>query len=172
MSTLKNVRHEKFALAVAQGNMTGARAYLAAGYEATEGAAAVGATRLLKDAKIAARVAELQARSAERVQDKEELDRLWVLDRLMKNAKIALGEEKVKVTIKPKGSDETVDLEVTMRDASGANQALNLLGKELGMFVEKSESTVTHKHEDALSDVQAAIERRRAERADGKRAVH
>jgi phage terminase small subunit len=61
MPVLKNAKHERFAQGIAEG-MSGADAYLWAGYASNANAAAVSATRLLKDAKVKARVAELLKR--------------------------------------------------------------------------------------------------------------
>ena len=62
---LANPRHERFAAELAQGR-SATDAYKAAGY-AVEGAAAwASASRLLRDAKVAARVLELQNVAAER----------------------------------------------------------------------------------------------------------
>lgn len=132
---LSNAQWEKFALGVAQGMDIGL-AYEAAGYKAKGNAAQVNGCRLLKRKEISSRIEELQQRRVEVTQAKDALDRQWVIERLMRNARIALGEEKVTLTAKD-GGDKTV----VARDAAAANQALNLLGKELGMFVDRSEST-------------------------------
>ena len=60
MPVLDNAQHEMFAQEIAKGK-TGAQAYAAAGYESSANAAAVSANRLLKNAKIKARVDELLA---------------------------------------------------------------------------------------------------------------
>jgi phage terminase small subunit len=64
------------------------------------------------------------------------LNRAWVLARLMKNVQIAMGEATVKVRVVPKGASEPIEVEVTQRDASAANKALEMLGKtpEVGLF--------------------------------------
>ena len=82
------------------------------------------------------------------------LDRAWVLERLMRNARIAMGEETVKLTLrKPNsrmggedGESATETLEVTDRDAQAANKALELLGKtnELRMWVDQVEHGSTN----------------------------
>jgi phage terminase small subunit len=61
MPILKNAKHERFAQGISEG-MSGADAYIWAGYASNANAAAVSATRLLKDAKIKARIAELLKR--------------------------------------------------------------------------------------------------------------
>src|SRR6185436_17231702 len=94
------------------------------------------AAELLENGKITARIAELRGKAAE----KAVLDRAWVLDRLMRNVRIAMGEERIKVAIRPKSAPDTVvELEITDRDAAAANRALELLGKadEVGLFREQ-----------------------------------
>jgi phage terminase small subunit len=71
-------------------------------------------TRLMKNDEILRRVAELQERAAANVV----ISREWVLEQLVDNAKLA----------KAAG------------DIAPSNQALNLIGKELGMFVERTEN--------------------------------
>lgn len=60
---LKNGKHEKFAQALAKGTAQGP-AYAEAGYKRDDGAA----SRLSKNIKVQARVAELQSRAAEKVE--------------------------------------------------------------------------------------------------------
>lgn len=65
------------------------------------------------------------------------LSRQYVVDGLMRNIRIAMGEELVEVKKTTKGDDgrpKTVTAKITMRDAGAANRALELLGKEIGMF--------------------------------------
>lgn len=85
-------------------------AYANAGYEPSE----PNASRLTRNDKVQERVAELQSRAVENVL----LSREWVLEQLVDNASKA----------KAAG------------DFGPSNQALNLLGKELGMFVDRSEN--------------------------------
>jgi len=65
------------------------------------------------------------------------LRREWVLSRLMRNARVALGEERLKIAKTVKG--EVVEVEVSAVDQSAANRALELLGKELRMFKDQIE---------------------------------
>jgi phage terminase small subunit len=89
------------------------------------------AKALLDNPRIAPRLARMQEKAAE----KAVLDKAWVLDRLMKTARIALSEETVKVRKSVKG--EMVEVEVSMPDGMTANRALELLGKDLGLFVDR-----------------------------------
>lgn len=93
----------------------------------------VAACRLLQNSKVALRVSELRGKAAEKVV----LDKAWVLDRLMRNARVCLGEEMVKLRRAVK--DDVVEVEVHLHDAGAANRALELLGKELAMFVDRKE---------------------------------
>lgn len=109
MGALSNPRHERFAQELAKGKSQ-SEAYQTAGYEPSE----PNASRLTRNDKVQARVAELQARAVENVM----LSREWVLEQLVDNATKA----------KQAG------------DFGPSNQALNLLGKELGMFIERTEN--------------------------------
>lgn len=91
------------------------------------------ACELLAHGGIAGRLAELRKQAAAKVA----LDRAWVLERLMANAEIALGNKKTRKTVKGSGEDSTLgDVEVFDRDAAAANAALKLLGQlpEVGLF--------------------------------------
>jgi hypothetical protein len=72
----------------------------------------------------------LRAQAAE----KATLNHAWVLERLMRNVKIALGEETLRVTVKGKGDEPASTIEISMRDAHAANRGLKLLPKPLGML--------------------------------------
>lgn len=65
MAILKNPKHESFVQAIVKGeSATGA--YKSAGYMAKGNAAEASASRLLRDVKVQARIAEIQNRGAER----------------------------------------------------------------------------------------------------------
>lgn len=93
---------------------------LAKGMSATDAMKAAGysdprnSTRLTKNDEIRTRVEELQGRAAANVV----ITREWVIEQLVDNARLA----------KEQG------------DFSPANQAIKLLGMELGMFVERTEN--------------------------------
>lgn len=68
MSALTNAKHERFAQEIAKG-ASQKDAYITAGYKAGNDAAAyASASRLLSDARISARVAEIMERAATRVE--------------------------------------------------------------------------------------------------------
>jgi hypothetical protein len=130
MPVLENPRHEAFVRGLLAGK-TSDDAYEAAGYKRNR----CNAARLKANENIMKRLDELNQEAAAHAG----LDKAWVLERLMRNARIAMGEEKIKLT-----SKEGVEVETTDRDVSGANRALELLGKQLGMFVDRQESVNTN----------------------------
>lgn len=67
MPVLNNARHERFAQAIASGK-NGSEAYTLAGYDARGNSAEAAASRLLRDVKVARRIAELQERGAQRTE--------------------------------------------------------------------------------------------------------
>ena len=109
MSALRNPRHEQFAQLIAAGK-TPAEAYVLVGY--AEKTAYTCGPRLLKQASVGARVAELQHTVAVATVTRMSLSREFVLRELMDNA------------LQAKKNQEW----------PASNRALELLGKELGMF--------------------------------------
>jgi hypothetical protein len=97
------------------------------------------ASELLGNPRVAQRIAELRGQVAREAV----LNRAWVISRLMANARRALGEEKVKLSVqrtnKTTGEITVSEVEVTERDAAAANRALELLGKadEVRLFTEQ-----------------------------------
>lgn len=123
MPVLSNPRHELFAQELARGK-SATEAYELAGYEPNDG----NASRLKGNERISARVDEILGRAAERV----EIDRAWVLERLIENANRAMQTNPV--------LDHDGEITGEYRyEGSVANRALELVGKELGMFVERKE---------------------------------
>jgi phage terminase small subunit len=117
---LENARHERFAQELANGK-SAAEAYVLAGYKGNSG----NACTLKAYPSIPKRVKEiLEARerkhekSTEKAIEKLALTREWVLARLIENATAAADK----------------------KDFSPANRALELLGKEIGMFIDRKES--------------------------------
>lgn len=125
MAELKNKQYEKFCQYVASGH-TKKSAYVAAGYKDNRANAAL----LSKRPEIQARIRELKEQNfmlqgevcktlkqIEETKGDSVLDKKWVLDRLVENALASMiGNQR-----------------------SAANRAFELLGKELGMFVDRSE---------------------------------
>ena len=121
MPILKNGRHERFAQGLAAGK-TIDQAYREAGYAAHRG----NASTLRSKQHIRARVAELQSRAAERVV----LTKEFVINGLL---------EVVERSMQHKGVMRGGRVIAFRFDAAGATRALELLGKELGMFVDRAE---------------------------------
>lgn len=67
MPALKNTRHERFAQELAKGKSQ-AEAYRLAGYDGTAPAMEASASRLVRNVKVSARLAELQNKAAERTE--------------------------------------------------------------------------------------------------------
>jgi hypothetical protein len=65
--------------------------------------------------------------------------RTSVLDRLMRHAQVCLGEIPLRLKMRKAHSADVVELETHQRDASAANRALELLGREVNLFTEKRE---------------------------------
>jgi len=100
------------------------------------------ASELLNNGEVTGRLAALRSEAA----SKAGLSRAWVLDRLMRNARIALGEEKVSLTFRPRGKEANpIEVTVTQRDANAANKALELLAKtpEVALFTRYNAPTVS-----------------------------
>lgn len=134
MPTLSNAKHERFAQGIASG-LTQEQAYEQAGYVPDSGHAA----RLAGHGSIRQRVSELLSLSAEKVTEQTiegvervHLTKQWVLDRLIENASRAMQAVPVMSKDGPTGEYKY--------DGSVANRSLELLGKELGMFVDRKES--------------------------------
>lgn len=133
MPILKNSKHEHFAHQVALGESPG-KAYVIAGYSVTtEASACQSASRLLlRNVDVANRVEEIKAQIASLAAQKAVIDKVWVLNELVEIVK--MGKSAVPVfdkTGKPTGEYKA--------DLSPANRALELIGKEIGMFVDKTE---------------------------------
>lgn len=108
---LKNARHEKFAQGIAKGERASS-AYKNAGYSATGNAAEAAASRLLKHAKVAARVRELAERRSEKVLEKTAVDAAWVLKKAVDLHDKALED---KVYAAAKGALELIGKHVDVR---------------------------------------------------------
>lgn len=141
MPALLNPRHEIFAQELAKGK-SASSAYVLAGYAENRH----NGSALARQEHILARMneildgrAKIEAKATEKAADRLSLDREWVLSRMMLNAALALGEAKVKKTIISKDTGLASEIDVIERDAMAANRALELLGRELNLFIAKSE---------------------------------
>lgn len=134
MAVLKNARHERFAQNLAEGKQS-TEAYVAAGFQKSPAAA----SRLSKSSKVSQRVTELLTqraarteRVAEKVTEKLALTKEWVVSRLMENAERSLRRV-------PVLDDDGKPTGEWKYDGTVANRALELLGKHLGILIERRE---------------------------------
>lgn len=107
-------------------DLNGTQAAKRAGY--SERTAESQASRLLRNAKVRGAVSALQAKRAQ----KADLSKAWVLDGLKKNFERAMQSEEV-TDREGKGTG------VFVYSGQVANRALELIGKELGMFTDRHE---------------------------------
>jgi phage terminase small subunit len=126
---LTNSRHEHFAHLITKGESP-ARAYVVCGF--SEKGALQSGNRLLRRPDVAARVEELKTAVSERQVEKFAVDRAWVLSMLTENAKRAMQVEPVR-------DREGNPIGQYTYQGAVANKALELLGKEFGMFQPKPE---------------------------------
>ena len=133
---LKNAKHEHFAQLVANGEPA-ARAYETAGYSGK--GAKQSAARLLTAADVCDRVAHLRSIKVEKIEkataavvEKAGLSKEWVIGQLMENVSMAKAAE-------PVLDNEGQPTGEYRQNLNAANKALELLGKEVGMFVDRKE---------------------------------
>jgi len=112
-------QQEKFCLMVVEG-MNGTNAAIAAGYSKVS--ANSKASQLMAQDNIKARISELQQAMQEAVKVRFVTTKEWVIDELVDNVKVA----------KTPDGDGKLQL-------NAANTALTLIGKELGMFIDRKE---------------------------------
>ena len=133
---LSNAKHEHFAQMVAKGK-SAPQAYVIAGYSEKTGYAQ-SANRLIKKAEVSARIAELRKAveepSRERAIEKAAVDKAWVLHELIEVVRLGKSGEAIldsegKLTGEYKAA----------QNLNATNKALELVGKELGMFIDRSE---------------------------------
>lgn len=134
MPILSNARHERFAQEIAKGTEAG-EAYKIAGFKPNPG----NARRLKLDEAVKKRVeailierSKIHEKGLERAIERVALTKEWVIERLVENANRAMQAEAVK--------REGQEIGEYRYEGSVANRALELLGKELGMFVDRSEN--------------------------------
>jgi hypothetical protein len=132
MPVLSNAKHELFANALAEGK-SALDAQVIAGYAKNRG----NATTLKQNKLIQKRVADLlerrsevEAKATEKAATSLAIDREWVMGRLKENAERALQV----IPVKDKEGTPTGEFKY---EGSVANRALELLGKEIGMFVDR-----------------------------------
>lgn len=122
-------KQEVFCQQVAKG-IPATEAAKGAGYAASS--AHVTASRMMDMPVIVARIAEWRERVESKVADKVAIDKAWVLGQLVENVEMA----KQAIPVTTRDGEETGEYE---QNLTAANKALELIGKELGMFVERRE---------------------------------
>lgn len=133
---LKNAKHEHFAQLMVAGSQAKA-AYVLAGF--SPNGAKQAAAKLLTRADLTDRIAYLRKQKEAMHQqamtaavEKSGMDKAWVLSRLGKIVDLGMAIETVM------GPDGEAG-ELKAANLPAANTALGLIGKELGMFVERKE---------------------------------
>lgn len=128
MPILKKVKWEHFAHQIAKAVKPDV-AYIAAGY--SKNGADQGAGKLLKKAEIQARIAEIRANVISVATEKAGIDKAWVMSELVdivrrgKAVELVIGKEGEKAEVR--------------QNLAAANKALELIGKELAMFIDRKE---------------------------------
>lgn len=92
----------------------------------------VKAAELMADGKVAVRIAELRAAATKKAVKKLEISKEWVLGQLVENVAMAKSAE-------PVLDNEGNPTGEYKQNLAAANKALELIGKELAMFVERKE---------------------------------
>jgi hypothetical protein len=160
--SLRNPRYERFAYGLADGKPA-YQAYIDAGF--AKAGAAQSASRLLKSqrAGIRARVAEI-LQERERIGaagtklaiERTAIDKEWVIERLRENVERAMQARPVLNRAgNPTGS--------YVYNGAVANRALELLGKELGMFIERRENKIVDEFDNmSIEEIEAWLDERQA----------
>lgn len=112
----------------------------------------VKASQLLADGKVSVRVAELREKVTEKAVKKLEISKEWVLEQLVENVKMAKQAE-------PVCDEEGKPIGEYKQNLAAGNKALELIGKELGMFVDRKEIRTGALLEEA--DTETLLEMRR-----------
>jgi phage terminase small subunit len=126
---LKNIKHEHFAGLVAKG-VNATEAAVTAGF--AEKRACVTGSELLKRAEVAVRIAELRQIATERFAEKSGIDKAWVMNELVEIVKMGKQAE-------PVLDKDGEAIGEYKQNLAASNKALELIGKELAMFVDRSE---------------------------------
>lgn len=146
MSTLKNPKHERFAQQLAAGRSQ-VEAYELAGFAGSPRRNA--SNTLARNPPIGQRVAELMQEKSRIEQDatkiaarKVAVDKAWVMEKLVDVVTQCLPGDAALTRSALIGDGITGDRPRRVNPA-GATRALELLGRELGMFVERRETRDT-----------------------------
>jgi phage terminase small subunit len=128
---LKNPKWEHFAQLMAKG-VTATESAVTAGF--AEKRATVTGSELAAKPEVRGRIAELQRLATERVTEKTGIDRAWVMNELVEIVKLGkTGEPIINSDGEPTGEYKAA------QNLAASNKALELIGKEFSMFVDRSE---------------------------------
>jgi phage terminase small subunit len=169
---LQNPRYERFAQGLAEGKPA-YQAYIDAGF--AKAGAAQSASRLLKNqrAGIRERVAEIlqereqiDAEGTKLAIERTAIDKEWVIERLRENVERAMQARPVIDRAgNPTGS--------YVYNGAAANRALELLGKELGMFIERRENKIVDEFDNMTDEqVEAWLDERAEARVERRQRTH
>lgn len=132
MPTLKNPRHERFAQELAAGKTQG-DAYQVAGFKPHRG----NAHALVQQQHISDRVAELlsarqaaEAKATEIAIERAAVSKEWIIEKLRENVERSMQA----IAVFDRDGEPTGEYRY---DGGVANRALELLGKEHGMFIDR-----------------------------------
>lgn len=128
MPRLQNKRHEAFAQALSRG-LSATEAYERVGYAPNR----AHASRLAADGNVKLRLKELQARATGAIT----VTKAWVLEGLVEIVEKCLQRRKVIIQV-PEEDGRIIEVYGDF-NPGGAKGALQLIGTELGMFVERKE---------------------------------
>jgi phage terminase small subunit len=139
MPPIKNLRQETFCLEWVKDH-DDARAYKAAGYKCgTYNSQHTGAYCLLKTTIIKTRILELErdkrqrkAKAEVKAAEAAAIDRMWVVNKLVENVDRSMQA----VAVLDKRGQRTGEYQY---EGGVANRGLELIGKDLGMFQDKTE---------------------------------
>lgn len=130
--SLPNARQEKFTQLVASGKSP-TESYISAGF--SPNGAAQSAQNLLKKTYIQERILSLRGPIVAAAVDRCAISKAWVLEGLRKNYERAMQQE----AVLDREGNETGEFTYA---GTVANRALELMGKELGMFIDRKDVTV------------------------------
>jgi hypothetical protein len=132
-SGIVNSKHESVLRAyLADPERVGWRAYSKIYSNASRHTAETGWSQLMKKREFSKRLAQADEAALERTVEKVALTKQWVIDRLIENANRAMQYEEVV----DRGGVGTGEFQYA---GQVANRALELLGKQLGMFIDRKE---------------------------------
>jgi phage terminase small subunit len=153
MGILKNGKHEHFAQLRVKG-VSATEAAIGAGY--SERRAAVTGCELLKVRNVIVRITELTELAMERATEKTGIDKAWVMTQLVEV--VSMGKAAEPVT-----DAQGNPIGQYKQNLAAATKALELIGKEFKMFVERKEvltgplDSLEHEELKAIKDAISAI---------------